>query len=193
MTLHARARANGYNHAIALFVCLGSFTQGFNSVVLGSVIGLSSFSSYMKFDPESTHGASIIDASNGVWTAAAFIGCWLVHWLSDRLGRRLAIQIISALCIISAAIQTGSVNIAMFLVGRTLNGLACGMINSTVPTYISEISPAAQRGRLVGFHGALSAVAYVGRLSPSLYESYQEHPLSLSSGNGWLVWPWHIF
>ena len=123
--------------------------MGFNCVVLGSVLGLPSFFGYFNIDPATTYGASIIDASNGVLTAGGFFGCFSVHWLSDKLGRRLAIQIISISCIISAALQTGSVNIAMFLVGRVINGVAIGMTNCTVPTYISEISPAAQRGLLV--------------------------------------------
>jgi MFS family permease len=36
------------------------------------------------------------------------IGCWIVNWFSDKLGRRLAIQIIAAIYIISAALPAGS-------------------------------------------------------------------------------------
>ena len=49
----------------------------------------------------------------------------------------------------------------MFIVGRLFGGVATGMIKTTVPGYVSEISPPAHRGRLVGFHGALTIVAYV--------------------------------
>jgi MFS family permease len=146
MTAHVRARANGYNFIIAFFVGLGSFTYGFDSAIVGSVIGLPSFYSYFNFEYTSSYGSSIIGANNGVYAGGGAIGCWIVNWLSDKLGRRLAIQIIAAICIVSAALQAGSVHIAMFLVGRFLNGVGVGMINCTVPTYISEIAPAAQRG-----------------------------------------------
>ena len=35
-----------YNLAVILFVALGSFTYGFNSAIIGSVYGLSSFLDY---------------------------------------------------------------------------------------------------------------------------------------------------
>lgn len=112
-------------------------------------------------DPTSSYAASIIETSVGVYYAGGFFGCLTVNWLSNKFGRRAAIQIITVFTIFAAVIQTASVHIAMFIVGRLLGGVAAGMINTTVPIYVSEISPPAQRGRLVGFHGALTIVAYV--------------------------------
>jgi MFS family permease len=143
MTAHVEARANTYQFIIVFFVGLGSFTYCFDSAIVGSVIGLPSIYSYFNFEYTSSYGSSIIGANNGVYTGGGAIGCWFVNWLSDKLGRRLAIQIIAAICTVSAALQTGSVHIAMFLVGRFLNGVGVGMINCMVPTYISEIAPAA--------------------------------------------------
>lgn len=158
------ARANRYNFAIAFFVALGSFTYGYNSSVTASVIGLPSFFAYFGIDPTTTHGSSKVGAINGVYSAGGAIGCWTLAWLTDRLGRRVAIQIICVLCILSAALQAGSVHVAMFLVGRLLNGFGIGMVNSVVPIYQSEVSPASQRGRLVGIHGFLIVTGYVSSI-----------------------------
>jgi MFS family permease len=136
MTAHITARANGYNFIIAFFVGLGSFTYGFDSAIVGSVIGLPSFYLYFSFEYTSSYGSSIIGANNGVYAGGSTIGCWIVNWFSDRLGRRLVIQIIAAICILSAALQTGSVHIAMFLVGRFLNGVGVAMINCTVSLFV---------------------------------------------------------
>ncbi|KAK5209182.1 hypothetical protein LTR41_005581 [Exophiala xenobiotica] len=157
---HVRAKANRYNFAIAFFVALGSFTYGFNSAIIGSVIGEPSFYSYFKFEATSAYGGRILGASNGTYAGAGVIGCWTVFWLLDTLGRKRAVQIIALVCIISAALQAGAVHIAMFLVGRCLNGLGVGFINTAIPTYISEISPPAQRGRIVGSHGFIICVSY---------------------------------
>ncbi|KAK4942012.1 hypothetical protein LTR10_018193 [Elasticomyces elasticus] len=157
---HVRAKANTYNFAIAFFVALGSFTYGFNSAIIGSVIGEPSFYSYFKFEATSTYGGRILGASNGCYAGAGVVGCWTVFWLLDKLGRKRAVQVIALVCIISAALQTGAVHIAMFLVGRCLNGLGVGFINTAIPTYISEISPPAQRGRIVGSHGFIICVSY---------------------------------
>ena len=157
----SRAKANKYNFAVAFFVALGSFTYGFNSSIIGAVIGQPSFFSYFNFTPDSSYGGSIVGASNGVYAGAGCIGCWTVFYMLDTLGRKRTIQLITIICIVSAAIQAGSVNIAMFLVGRGLNGLGVGFINCTIPTYISEISPPEQRGRIVGSHGFIICSAYV--------------------------------
>lgn len=112
------------------------------------------------------------------------IGALLISGSLNRLGRRLTIQIICVICVVSAAIQGGSVHIAMvrslvlhntnliradlfrakqFLVGRFLNGVGVGMMQVSVPIYQSELSPAKQRGRLVGAHGILIVCGYVRR------------------------------
>ena len=162
---HVRAKANRYNFAIAFFVALGSFTYGFNSAIIGSVIGEPSFYSYFKFEATSAYGGRILGASNGTYAGAGVVGCWTVFWLLDKLGRKRAVQVIALVCIISAALQAGAVHIAMFLVGRCLNGLGVGFINTAIPTYISEISPPAQRGRIVGSHGFIICVSYVSTTS----------------------------
>lgn len=161
MAPYQRAKANRYNFAVAFFVALGSFTYGFNSAIIGAVIGQPSFYEYFKFEASSSFGGSFIGACNGLYAGAGVIGSLTVFWFLNVLGRKRAIQVISICCVISAAIQAGSVHIAMFLVGRFLNGLAVGWINCTVPLYMSEIAPAKQRGRLVGTHGLIICSAYV--------------------------------
>lgn len=100
-------------------------------------------------------------ATNGLYTGGGVIGCLFVPTLLDAFGRKRTIQITTVLCVLSAALQTGSVHIAMLLVARFLNGIGVGMINVTVPIYQSEISPAKMRGRMVGSHGFLLCVGYV--------------------------------
>jgi len=112
------ARANRYNFLIAYLVTLGSFTYAYNAALIGSVLGLPSFFSYFNIVESSEGGSRITGATNGVFQAGGAIGCWTIALLADGFGRRIAIQIICAVCIISCAIQAGSVHIAMFLVGR---------------------------------------------------------------------------
>ncbi|KAL4862345.1 hypothetical protein BDV12DRAFT_190475 [Aspergillus spectabilis] len=153
-------KANRYNFLIAFFVTLGSFTYGYNSSVTAGVIGLPSFFAYLGITPSTTQGDSIIGAINGVYLAGGAIGCWTLAWLADTIGRQRTIQIVCVICVISAAIQAGSVHEAMFLVGRLVNGFGVGLMNSVIPLFQSEISPAAQRGRLVGLHGFILVAGY---------------------------------
>ena len=87
MASHVRVKANRYNHIVALFVCLGSYAYGFNSGVIGAVIGLPSWYRYFGMVSGSAYAASIIDASNGLYYAGGFFGCLTVNWLSDTLGQ----------------------------------------------------------------------------------------------------------
>lgn len=109
----------------------------------------------------SLHPTNIVEAINGVFLAGGAFGCWTLAWLADSLGRKRAIQVICAICIVSAGIQCGSVHVAMFLVGRLINGFGVGMMNCIIPLYQSEISPSKERGKLVGFHGFILVAGYV--------------------------------
>lgn len=52
------------------------------------------------------------------------IGCLIVAFLADRVGRVRTIQTMCCIGVIAAVIQAASVHIAMFLVGRCLGGMA---------------------------------------------------------------------
>ena len=127
---------------------------------MGLVIGLPAFFQYFHISLEDASGNQITGATNGLYSGGGIIGCFVVPWLLDRLGRRRTIQISAALAILSAALQGGSVHIVMFLIARCLNGIAVGMLDTSIPVFQSEISPAHQRGRMVGAHGVLVVIGY---------------------------------
>jgi MFS family permease len=103
---------------------------------------------------------------NSLYSAGGLIGALSVGWLADRLGRKRSIQLICAFCVTASVFTTASVNIAMFLVGRTLQGASSGMIDTICPLYQSEVSPAHARGRMVGMHAFFLVLGYVS--SPRL-------------------------
>ncbi|RFU33599.1 hypothetical protein B7463_g2768, partial [Scytalidium lignicola] len=154
---------NRYNYLIVFFVALGSFTYGYNSAIIGSVLGLPSFFNYFNIEltgPNAAYGNRITGATNGLFSGGGMIGCVITAWLADKVGRRMGVQIICVTCIISAIIQGASVQIAMFLVGRFLNGVGVGMMAPIIPTYLSEVAPAKIRGRMVASHGILAISGY---------------------------------
>ncbi len=58
----AVGHGNRYNYLIVFFVALGSFTYGFNSAIIGSVLGLQSFFDYFNIDltgPNANYGNQI--------------------------------------------------------------------------------------------------------------------------------------
>jgi MFS family permease len=70
---------------------------------------------------------------------AAWLGSLINGPLSDRVGRKVSINLAVIVFVIGSAIQCAAVNIPMLFVGRAIAGLAIGMLTMVVPLYISEV------------------------------------------------------
>nr|WP_286164856.1 MULTISPECIES: sugar porter family MFS transporter [Clostridia] len=68
--------------------------------------------------------------------------------LSDRLGRRKLIFIISIIFTIGTLVATFSQSIEMLVAGRLILGFAVGGSSAIVPVYLSEMAPTHERGSL---------------------------------------------
>ena len=69
-------------------------------------------------------------------------------WPSDKFGRKLTLLLIGILFIISAVGCGFAPDVYTFIVARFIGGVGIGISTVAAPLYISEISPARQRGRL---------------------------------------------
>lgn len=186
-----KSTANRYNFLIVFLVTFGSLTYGYNSAIIGAVLGLNSFFKYFGIDlhgPNPAESSRIAGATNGVFAAGGLLGCILMTWLGDAFGRKVAIQVTSVLCVIAGIIQAASVHIAMFLLGRFLMGVGVGMANVITPLYQSEISPAHLRGRMVGTHGFILCVGYVSYLLSLSRFPTNSHPIRMQLINIPRLW-----
>ena len=77
------------------------------------------------------------------------IGAALGSLPSDKLGRKKTLVIIAVLFLTSSVFTSLATNWAVFLFFRFMGGLGVGASSVTAPIYISEISSAKNRGRLV--------------------------------------------
>jgi len=78
------------------------------------------------------------------------LGSLLGGWPTDRFGRKKTLLFIGGLYVLSS-IGCGFANsMATFVVARFLGGIGIGISTVAAPLYISEIAPAAFRGRLAG-------------------------------------------
>ncbi|KAI3397843.1 hypothetical protein diail_10244 [Diaporthe ilicicola] len=68
--------------------------------------------------------------------------------LADMYGRKRLVILGAVIYGIGAAIECGSVALAMFIVGRLIKGVGQGLFLSTVYVQVSEISPARTRGTM---------------------------------------------
>ncbi len=125
----------------SITVALGGFLFGFDTAVISGaeqyiqkIWGLNSFQ----------HGLTISIALIGTVFGALFGGI-----PSDRIGRKKTLFWIAVLYLVSALGSALSTDWYLFMVFRFLGGLGVGASSVAAPLYISEISPANRRGRLV--------------------------------------------
>ncbi|HEY2349532.1 MAG TPA: sugar porter family MFS transporter [Puia sp.] len=126
----------------SVVIALGGFLFGFDTAVIsGAEQSIQKYWSLSAFE----HGLTVSIALIGT-----VIGALLGAIPSDRLGRKKTLYLIAALYLISSLGTSLSTNWFVFLIFRFLGGLGVGASSVTAPIFISEISPAARRGKLVG-------------------------------------------
>jgi sugar porter (SP) family MFS transporter len=144
------ARENGVNRSAVGAASLGGLLFGFDTAVIAGVT-------------EALRGTfHLTPAELGAAVSAALVGT-LIGALGagipgDRYGSRIMLHWIAGAYIVSAIGSGMSAGLAMLIAFRFIGGLAIGGSSVLAPVYIAEISPAAQRGRLVGLF-QLSVVA----------------------------------
>jgi sugar porter (SP) family MFS transporter len=114
----------------------------------------------MDLTQGSSYTNSIIGVINCIYSIGGVFGCMFNMWSAEYFGRKRSIQMSCLMAIVGAALMTGSVNVAMFVVSRLIMGFAIGILVTLVPLYQSEVSPAESRGLMVGLHGVLIGFSY---------------------------------
>ncbi|KAJ2403587.1 hypothetical protein J3F80_005422 [Coemansia sp. RSA 2526] len=125
---------------------LGGFMFGYDTGVLASILEFDKWKSY--FHHPGSIGVGVIVSA---LTAGCFVGSLIAGRIADKYSRKRTIMIACVVFSLGAAIQCGSINRAMLIVGRFISGLGVGVLSMTVPMFQSELAPPAIRGRLVSF------------------------------------------
>lgn len=129
-------------HFAASAVALAGFLFGFDTVVIsGANLPIKQMWPTSPF----IHGLLVM--SMALW--GTVIGALFGGIPSDRWGRKTTLLLIGGLFTFSAIGSALASELISFSVFRFIGGLAVGCSSVTCPTYISEISPAAHRGKLV--------------------------------------------
>jgi sugar porter (SP) family MFS transporter len=124
----------------SVILALGGFLFGFDTAVISGVE--KSIQALFDLSP-SWQGFTISSALIGTVAGALIAGN-----PSDKYGRKPVLFIIAFLFALAAAGSALANNMWSFIAFRFIGGIAVGASSVTAPMYISEISPAALRGRM---------------------------------------------
>lgn len=126
--------------AIVAVATIGGFMFGYDSgVINGTQKGLESAFDLGKLGIGINVGAILIGSSIGAFGAGR---------MADIIGRRGVMMLSAILFLLSALLAGAADSSAIFIVARIIGGLGVGAASVISPVYISEVTPAAVRGRL---------------------------------------------
>ena len=126
----------------SLASALAGFLFGFDTVVISGAE--QTIQALWKLSA-GVHGLAMASALYGT-----VVGAVLGGWPTDRFGRKPTLVAIGALYLVSAIGSAYAWDVQSFIVARFIGGIGIGVSTVAAPLYISEIAPAAYRGRLAG-------------------------------------------
>jgi len=130
----------GFIGTIVAVATIGGFMFGYDSgVINGTQKGLEAAFDLGKLGLGINVGAILIGSS---------IGAFIAGRLADRIGRRSVMMLAAVLFLISALLAGAAGSSLVFILARIMGGLGVGAASVISPVYISEVTPAAIRGRL---------------------------------------------
>lgn len=156
-----------YLGLITMVASLGGLLFGFDMAVISGVL------------PFVEKQFSLTPLQEGWFVSSALVGCIIgVSFsgdLSDRLGRKMLLFLSAFLFLISAIGCSLVAELNLLIAARLVGGIGVGIASIVVPLYLSEISPAAIRGRLVTFYQlAITVGILLAYITNSLLLGYSE-------------------
>lgn len=179
---HPDSGSTGFIILISCIATIGGFLFGFDSgVINGTTDGLQ-----QAFNSDSVGtGFNVASMLLGCAAGAFFAGS-----LADRFGRRILLIAASVFFIVSAWGSGVAGTSLEFVIYRIIGGLAVGAASVMAPAYISEVSLARYRGRLV----TVQQIAIITGLFIAFLSNYFLAKLAGSSTAefwmGYETWRW---
>jgi MFS transporter, SP family, sugar:H+ symporter len=164
--------------AIVGVATIGGFMFGYDSgVINGTQEGL-----------RTTFGLS--EAGLGMTVAALLPGCAVGAFgagrLADIWGRRNVMLAAAMLFIVSAFASGAATSATMMIIARFAAGMGVGAASVLSPAYISEVTPAAMRGRLSSLQQIMIIAGLTGAF---LINYYLAQAAGVSTNIFWLGYP----
>lgn len=150
-----KAKINiGYLVFLSVVAALGGFLFGYDTAVIsGTIAQVTQLFQLDSLQQGWYVGCALVGSITGVLMAGV---------LSDMIGRKRT-MIFSAVLFSASAIGCAfSIDFNQLVVFRIIGGIGIGVVSIVSPLYISEISVAAYRGRLVSLYQVAITIGFLG-------------------------------
>ncbi len=144
----------GYLIFLSVVAALGGFLFGYDTAVISGTIA------------QVTDLFSLDTIQQGWYVGCALVGSIIgvlfAGIMSDKLGRKIT-MIISAILFSTSAVGCAiCTDFNQLVISRIIGGIGIGVISIVSPLYISEVSVAQYRGRLVSLYQLAVTVGFLG-------------------------------
>lgn len=154
MTIQKDSENLTYVIFLAAVAALGGFLFGYDTAVISGTI--SSVAAQFSLNEVST-GWYV-----GCALVGSIIGVMFAGWLSDTFGRKKTMILSAILFLVSGFGCAVSGSFETLVLYRILGGVGIGVVSIISPLYISEVSIAEYRGRLVSLYQVAITVGFLG-------------------------------
>jgi len=138
----------------AVFAALGGLLFGYDTgVISGALIFIKSQFNLSVFHQELVVSVVLVGAAVGALGGGR---------LADAFGRRLMLIVTALIFVAGAIVCAAADSVGTLIFGRIIVGLGIGLASSTVPVYISEVSPPGARGWQVSLFQLAITVGILG-------------------------------
>ncbi|GAA6035531.1 hypothetical protein JCM8097_000301 [Rhodosporidiobolus ruineniae] len=143
-------------YSCAIVAATAAIMIGYDSAFIGTSIAIKSFKSEFGLATKSATEFAAISANIvSTYQGGCFFGSLLGYPAGQLLGRRWGLMLSALVFCLGAGVMLaadGARGLGPIYGGRIVAGLGIGAASNLTPLYISEISPPAIRGQLVGMY-----------------------------------------
>lgn len=162
-----------------LVASVGGLLFGYDTAVISGAIG------FMKIYYQ------LSDMMTGWVASCALLGCIIGAMysgkLSDQVGRKKVLMLSALLFTVSSVGTALAPNLWFFVISRIIGGMGIGIASMLSPMYISEMAPAAIRGRLISIFqlGIVTGILVIYFVNAYIAGIHNEH-WNISTGWRWM-------
>ncbi|KAH6898009.1 general substrate transporter [Thelonectria olida] len=156
---------------IAMSAAFSASLDGYQINLNGGIVSNKGFIRQMADKETSIIKGKYISAWGGIQSAGQAVGQILLQFATERYGRKVALYIIWVTLVVSIFVESFATHWDHWLVAKLFSGMGVGMLQATLPLYLSEISPTQLRGFFINAYtfwfvlGQLFASVALNRLN----------------------------